>query len=82
MLPAQRKANLVSARPISEIAGDVVVDADIGHSVACIGINGLIHLRFFGIAGDVVVDADNGCATTGVGINKKVLGRWHDDDGR
>ena len=65
-----------------EIAGEVVVDADIGPAATCIGIAGLIHLGFFGVAGDVVVDADNGCATTGVGINKKVLGRWHDDDGR
>ena len=49
---------------------------------AATGSAGLIHLGFFGVAGDVVVAADNGCATTGVGINKKVLGRWHDDDGR
>ena len=63
-----------------EIRREVVVDADIGP--AATGSAGLIHLGFFGVAGDVVVDADNGCATTGVGINKKVLGRWHDDDGR
>ena len=56
-----------------EIAGEVVVDADIGRSAACIGINGLIHLGFFGIAGDVVVDADNGCATAGIGINEEVF---------
>ena len=65
-----------------EIRCEVGVDADIGCAVTYIGIAGLIDLGFFGVAGDVVVDADNGCATTGVGINKKVLGRWHDDDGR
>ena len=65
-----------------EIGREVVVDADIGCAATCIGIAGLINLGFFGIAGDVVVDADNGCATAGIGMNKKVLRRWHHDDGR
>ena len=55
------------------IAGDVVVDADIGRSAACIRINGLIHLQYSGIADDVVVNAGNGCATAGIGINEEVF---------